>query len=172
MMDFRKAVKPSFAFMNAGGIRAGITAGPITVGEVLTILPFGNAVVDIKLTGAAIRTGILAALNKFHPGNNKAVTSGAQFSGLKIKATKGADGKYAKLDSAEILVNGAYAALDDATTYAGVTIDFLATGGDNIFGGPIAGASPALDTLDVVVQNYIKAHTPISPKLDGRLTLA
>ena len=43
------------AFQNGGGIRAAIDKGPITVGEVITVLPFGNTLATMKLTGAEIK---------------------------------------------------------------------------------------------------------------------
>ncbi|WP_222592272.1 bifunctional metallophosphatase/5'-nucleotidase, partial [Alkalibacterium putridalgicola] len=43
------------AFQNGGGIRAGIDQGPITVGEVLTVLPFGNNPVVAELSGQEIK---------------------------------------------------------------------------------------------------------------------
>ena len=43
------------AFQNGGGIRAPIDEGPITVGEVINVLPFGNDPVIAELTGQEIK---------------------------------------------------------------------------------------------------------------------
>ena len=43
------------ALQNGGGIRSSIDQGPITVGEVITVLPFGNTLATIKLTGAELK---------------------------------------------------------------------------------------------------------------------
>ena len=48
----------TIAIQNGGGLRASIDAGPITMGEVLTVLPFQNTLATFELTGA----GIIAAL--------------------------------------------------------------------------------------------------------------
>ena len=46
--DAMKAeMKTDFAFMNPGGIRADIDAGPITWGELFTTQPFGNDLVKM-----------------------------------------------------------------------------------------------------------------------------
>lgn len=49
------------ALQNGGGIRASIPKGPITVGKVYEVLPFGNTLVVMDLKGkeilAALRTG-------------------------------------------------------------------------------------------------------------------
>ena len=43
------------AFQNGGGIREAIDAGPITVGEVISVLPFGNTLATMELTGAELK---------------------------------------------------------------------------------------------------------------------
>ncbi|QBS46563.1 bifunctional UDP-sugar hydrolase/5'-nucleotidase [Nocardia sp. CS682] len=39
------------AFMNPGGVRADLKAGPVTYGDIYTVQPFGNQVVTVTLTG-------------------------------------------------------------------------------------------------------------------------
>jgi 2',3'-cyclic-nucleotide 2'-phosphodiesterase/3'-nucleotidase/5'-nucleotidase len=46
---------PDFAVSNGGGIRANIEAGAITKGDVIAVLPFGNSISQIKVTGAQVR---------------------------------------------------------------------------------------------------------------------
>ncbi|MFO0773351.1 MAG: bifunctional metallophosphatase/5'-nucleotidase [Nitrospiraceae bacterium] len=50
----RAALGTDFAFMNPGGIRADLTAGPVTFGELFTIQPFGNSLVRMNLTGQQV----------------------------------------------------------------------------------------------------------------------
>ena len=56
------------ALTNGGGIRASIEAGDVSVGDVLTVLPFGNLISTFELTGAevveALENGILKKINK------------------------------------------------------------------------------------------------------------
>ncbi|SDO22805.1 5'-nucleotidase [Klenkia soli] len=47
--------RPAVAFMNPGGLRANIDAGPITYAEAFAVQPFGNYANAITLTGADIR---------------------------------------------------------------------------------------------------------------------
>src|SRR5699024_10555647 len=49
-----KFPETAIAFQNGGGIRAPIDAGPITVGDVINVLPFGNDPVIAEVTGAEI----------------------------------------------------------------------------------------------------------------------
>jgi 2',3'-cyclic-nucleotide 2'-phosphodiesterase (5'-nucleotidase family) len=53
MYEYRKNAGGNIdaAIINAGGIRASISAGNVTQGDVLTSFPFMNAVVDLKWTG-------------------------------------------------------------------------------------------------------------------------
>ncbi|MUV37248.1 Endonuclease YhcR [Lentibacillus sp. JNUCC-1] len=50
-----KFPKTVIAFQNGGGIRAPIDKGPITTGEVISVLPFGNDPVIATLTGQEIK---------------------------------------------------------------------------------------------------------------------
>ena len=42
------------AFTNLGGFRADISAGAISVGDVVSVLPFDNQIVELQLTGAQV----------------------------------------------------------------------------------------------------------------------
>ncbi len=50
----KKAGGADLAIQNAGGIRASIDAGDITLDEVLTVLPFANTLVTLELTGEEV----------------------------------------------------------------------------------------------------------------------
>ena len=56
MLDAAKKIDKDtvIAVQNGGGIRASIDKGDITVGEVLTVMPFGNALAIMELTGEDI----------------------------------------------------------------------------------------------------------------------
>jgi 2',3'-cyclic-nucleotide 2'-phosphodiesterase (5'-nucleotidase family) len=156
MLDYRKASSPDVAF-------ALINAGDITRGEVLTAFPFGNAVVEIKLSGSALWDVLEGLVSKVNVGNGKEVTSFFQISsGIKVSynptATSGG-----RLVAVEI----GGEALDKSKEYAIVTLDFLAGGGDNIF--TPTSDFVALDTQDEVLVQYIEKTSPVDTKLDGRI---
>ena len=46
------------AVMNAGGIRTGLRAGTVTLGDVLDALPFGNTLATLTLSGADLRAAL------------------------------------------------------------------------------------------------------------------
>ncbi|KAI1197594.1 Metallo-dependent phosphatase-like protein [Nemania serpens] len=155
----------SFALVNAGGIRATIDQGPVTRGEVLTAFPFGNAVVEVELTGAELLTifeGIVSGVNQ---DNGNKVTSFLQVSkGVKVEHNPANEvGKRL----VRLSVQGE--PVDPQKTYTVVTIDFVAGGGDN-FLAPIEGLV-ILDTLDEVLVQYIQTHSPVQLELDGRIAV-
>ncbi|MBO6734715.1 MAG: 5'-nucleotidase C-terminal domain-containing protein, partial [Roseitalea sp.] len=53
-----------FAITNGGGLRASIDSGQITMGEVLTVLPFQNTLATFELKGADVVASIESGLSQ------------------------------------------------------------------------------------------------------------
>ncbi|MEK7863729.1 MAG: bifunctional UDP-sugar hydrolase/5'-nucleotidase, partial [Chloroflexota bacterium] len=47
--------KTDVAFYNAAGVRAPLAAGPVTFGQLYQVLPFGNTIVSVDLTGVQLK---------------------------------------------------------------------------------------------------------------------
>jgi 2',3'-cyclic-nucleotide 2'-phosphodiesterase (5'-nucleotidase family) len=165
MLAYRKnnSQDVDFALINAGGVRSTIDEGDITRGEVLTSFPFGNAVVQIALTGRQLWEVLEGIVSGVNVNNKKVVTSFLQVSsGIKVDYNpKAANGSRL----VEVTVGGK--PLNNGTTYQIVTLDFLAGGGDNFF-------TPTtdfivLDTQDEVLNAYVQSKTPVNIKLDKRI---
>ena len=151
----REAVSADIAFQNSGGIRTDIQKGPITMELVYTLLPFDNVLVTMDLTGkqilqlleqsATLQKGIL------------------QQSGLKVKydMTKPVGQRVV-----EVFVGDKPLELDKV--YKVVTNDFLAAGGDNFVTFKEGKNLVYGDMLRDVFIEYLKKHSPISPKVEGR----
>lgn len=103
------------ALQNGGGIRASIEAGEITYRDVLTVLPFGNTVYLLELTGKDIMDVLNYAANIPDGQGAKLHVAGLT---ADIK-----DGK-----AMNVKVNGE--PLDLNKTYKVVTNNYLASGGD------------------------------------------
>jgi 5'-nucleotidase len=58
---------PLVAILNGGGIRAGLDQGPITVGEVLTVMPFGNTVGRVTVTGRQLKAALENGVSALRP---------------------------------------------------------------------------------------------------------
>ncbi|TAA72884.1 5'-nucleotidase C-terminal domain-containing protein [Planococcus salinarum] len=53
------------ALTNGGGIRASIDVGDITIGEVLTTMPFGNSLAIMNISGAELKTALEHSVKEF-----------------------------------------------------------------------------------------------------------
>ena len=156
------------AITNGGGIRAWIHKGDISKLDVNTVLPFGNTVAVVYVTGAEL----LEALEASTFALPDSLGGFPQIAGMNISidATKKYDpqttpypsgsGKATYYGPASInrvtinSVNGK--AFDPNKTYAVVTNNFCAAGGDTYYA--FAAASSQFDTglpLDEVLMDYI-----------------
>ncbi|MFI9403044.1 bifunctional metallophosphatase/5'-nucleotidase [Nocardia sp. NPDC052316] len=109
------------AFMNPGGVRADLKAGPVTYGDIYTVQPFGNQVVTLTLTGQQI----LRLLEQQWDNTSKpAVLS---LAGLTYAYADSAP-KGGKVIGDSVRIAGQ--PLNPAATYRIATNSFLAGGGD------------------------------------------
>lgn len=114
------------AFQNGGGIRAAINQGPITVGEVITVLPFGNTLATMKLTGAEIKATFEVSLKEFPKENGGFLhVSGAKVS---YDSTKPIGQRVASIQFKN--ADGTYTEVKEDATYTIATNAFTAKGGD------------------------------------------
>jgi len=101
------------AITNAGGLRVGLPAGPVTRSQVLETMPFGNTIATLQLSGedlaAAIRHGLGQAGRGGFP-----QWAGLRFEGARLLVRDG-DG---------------WTPLDPAARYTVATNSFLRNGGD------------------------------------------
>ncbi len=160
------------ALTNSGGLRADLLISPpsaneqpgeITWGEVFAVLPFGNRTVIETLTYAQL---VAALQNGFKPpcGDVAGGTGRTpQFSGLKV--TFHCNGNVPVVDQ---ILRGT-TPLGPGDTVRIVTNDFMFTGGDGYTA--LAGGTNVLqpgDDLQQVTIDYITAHSPVAPVVEGR----
>ncbi|WP_255473010.1 bifunctional UDP-sugar hydrolase/5'-nucleotidase [Planomicrobium sp. CPCC 101079] len=158
----RTAMNTDFAFMNPGGIRADLNAGPITWGELYTIQPFGNILVSATYTGQQIKDVLE---QQFRADNKQTVL---QVSGLTYTYSKEAPigSKITNLEDAD----GNTIALDKEYT---VTVNnFLSTGGDG-FSKLIGGKDPVVGPVDLdALEAYIAdLDAPVSAPATNRISV-
>ena len=165
------------ALQNGGGIRANIDAGEVTLGEVLTTLPFGNLISTFELSGADVLAALENSVSRIElDADGNPMVDGAsgrfmQVAGLRY-AYDAAQEVGSRIVSADVMQDGEYAALDPAAIYSIATNDFIRAGGD----GYAVFADNAIDPydygspLDQVVADYIAANSPITVELEGRIT--
>jgi len=173
-----------FAITNSGGLRANLTCPeldlpsdfcpsftpppyPITRGQVLTVLPFGNVVVTLPIDGSELKTMLENGVSAL-PGANGRFP---QVSGLcftyDISAPAGSRVTGAVRQAADGMCSGAALDLSVAGAYTIATNDFMASGGD---GYPVfLGRFTTRDIMDQVLADSITAAGTISPAIQGRI---
>ncbi|WP_058484895.1 5'-nucleotidase C-terminal domain-containing protein [Defluviitalea phaphyphila] len=148
------------ALMNGGGIRASIPAGEVTKGEVLTVLPFGNTVRVLEVTGADIKAMMEQGLSTYP----EPLGAFPHIAGMTVTFDPS---KEAGNRVVEIKVVGK--PLDENKTYTLVTNDFLAAGGDGYDMLVNKKVVAEYNTLDQELINYIQKNGFNAAKVDGRI---
>jgi len=167
-----------FAITNSGGLRTNLTCPttddpsdfcpaytpppyPITRGQVLAVLPFGNVVVTLDVSGAELKTMLENGVSQMPAANGRF----PQVSGLcftyDITAPAGNRVTGAVFANSDGTCSANPVDLTSGSTYKIAENDFMANGGD---GYPnFVSRMVTQDIMDQVVSDYINANSPISP---------
>jgi 5'-nucleotidase len=166
MLDYARPLGAEIAVQNGGGLRASIDAGPVTMGEVLTVLPFQNTLATFRLSGAGVRAALENGLSKVEEGAGRF----PQVAGLRF-AWNPAAAPGARLVSVEVAEGAAWTALDDARVYGVVTNNFLRGGGDGyaVFRDQGTDAYDYGPGLEQVLADHLRRASPYAPRTDGRI---
>ena len=162
---------------NGGGIRADIAQGSVSLGDVLNVLPFGNLISTLELTGADVLAALENGVSQVTVDDNgNPLVDGAagrfpQVAGMRytFDATQEAG---SRIVSAEVITDGEFSALDPEAVYRVATNDYMRSGGDG-YAILVTNAMNPYDQgspLDQVVADYIAANSPLSAALEGRIT--
>ncbi|ABR30000.1 metallophosphatase [Thermosipho melanesiensis] len=133
------------AFQNGGGIRASVEPGKITIRNILTVLPFGNTVYVMKMTGEQVMK-VLEYAATIPEGKGAWLHVG----GLVWKSEGG--------KVTEVMVNGKPLEMDKVYTI--VTNNYMAGGGDGysvLSENKASGYDTGFVLADVVVEYIQKA---------------
>lgn len=114
------------ALQNGGGIRTAIAAGPVTVGEVINVLPFGNTLAVMEVTGAELKEAFEISVSNYpnesggflHVGGGKMSFDASKPAGSRVESVM------YRTES------GIYMEVLDNQTYTIATNAFTAKGGD------------------------------------------
>ena len=168
-----------FAVINGGGIRASLLQGPVTKGDVIAVLPFGNIISQVAATGDQVYQLFEHSLRsmprtdkegKVILDDNGLPALGANGGFLQASESirvyydstkKGADPE-AKTAGERILrvellnkQTGKYEPLDKKKTYYVTTNDFLAAGGDGFT--MLGGEREEGPSMEMIVMDYLKS---------------
>ena len=169
ILDRVKDQGVTIVFQNGGGLRASIDQGKVTMGEVLTVLPFQNTLATFQLTGKDIVASLEHGVSAVEEGKG----AFPQVAGLKYSFDPSVAPNAGRIKSVEVQENGAWAPIDEAKLYTVATNNFTRGGGDgyDLFKDNAQNAYDYGPGLEQVVADYLAANRPYTPKLDGRITV-
>ncbi|WP_308916960.1 bifunctional metallophosphatase/5'-nucleotidase [Jannaschia sp. LMIT008] len=164
MLDRVRDQGVQVAIQNGGGLRASIDEGDITMGEIVTVLPFQNTLATFELTGAEIVEALENGVSEVEEGAGRfPQVSGMTYS-ADLSAEPGSRITGVQIDGQDI---------DPEATYGVVSNNYMRGGGDGY--SVFEGARNAYDYgpgLEQVVIDYITAQGgEYAPYTDGRITL-
>ncbi|MDR7084712.1 2',3'-cyclic-nucleotide 2'-phosphodiesterase (5'-nucleotidase family) [Arthrobacter ginsengisoli] len=152
---FRAYGAADFGWMNGGGARADIPGPPVTLRDAYSVLPFGNRVSVIEVTGEQLRTGL-----EFSGGDR---TRPAGF-GYTYTASAPEGSRISDLHTTE-------GPVDPAGTYTLAITSFVAQGNPAFKNAPV-NLSAEDGTVDVsALIDHIKAVGTLSPDAQPRVTV-
>jgi 5'-nucleotidase / UDP-sugar diphosphatase len=168
MLDRVKDQGVTIAVQNGGGVRASIDAGPVTMGEVLTVLPFQNTLSTFEVSGEVLLAALENGASQLEEGAGRFL----QVAGMKYtidpKAAAGA-----RISDVQVLIGGdAWGPIDPATVYKVVSNNYVRGGGDGF--KMFVDAANAYDfgpDLADVTAEYMAKTGPYAPMTDGRITV-
>ncbi|WP_030489898.1 bifunctional metallophosphatase/5'-nucleotidase [Micromonospora chokoriensis] len=152
------------AFMNPGGVRADLDAGPVTYEEAFTVQPFANNLVTLDLTGAQLYCVL----------EQQFVTNRTLYPSATVGYVvdpNGTTGTVADPCAGTRVVRGSLTlggtTVDTAATYRVTVNNFLAGGGDG-FSALTGGTNLVTGQIDLdAFVDYLTAQSPVSaPTLD------
>ncbi len=154
----RYASGAAIAFQNRGGIRADIPAGPITMNEVFTALPFDDNIVSMDLTGKQIREALEQSVGY--------EDISLQVSGIRVVYDM------SKPPGERIVsIKVAGQPLNNRASYRIATNDFLAAGGDRFDVFKHGRNISTGQSLREAVVEYIRKNSPVKAGGVGRIIL-
>jgi 5'-nucleotidase len=181
--SMRETYGTDVAFTNGGGLRApipssylpqdtslrrntpGYAPGPpydVVIGDVFSVLPFGNIVITREVTGAQLHQVLehgVAAM----PGANGRFP---QISGFKFTYDVA---RPAGSRVTEVTLDDGTPILPDSTTYTLATNDFVNAGGDG-YTMLADGHGTTRDVMANALLEYIRDQGTITPVIEGRIT--
>lgn len=162
MLAKTQSAGAQLALLNGGGIRASINEGPITMGEVLEVQPFGNILTLVTLTGAQLKEALENGVSQVETGAGRFPHLGG--------------GRYSWNPSAEpgsriVSIEVGGQPVDPNAEYRLITLNFLVDGGDGY--SVLTAGKDKINTgfLDSdVTAEYIRNQGTVSPTVEGRIT--
>ncbi len=152
---------PSFAVYNMGGIRAALSAGDVTYGDVLEVAPFENKICFLSLTGYKVNE-LFRQIARLH---GEGVSHG-----VNLEITPAGELLSARLNGEEIVADSIYRI---------ATIDFVAEGNDGLTAfkdkTDVNAPTDSLNNVRFVITDYFREKAAkgelVDARVEGRITV-
>ena len=166
MLDRVKDQGVTIAIANSGGIRSSIDAGDVTMGEVLTVLPFQNTLSTFEVSGQTVIDALENGVSQVEEVKGRF----PQVAGLKFTWDMSVAPNEGRITEVLVMSGGNFAPIDPGATYRLVSNNYVRGGGDGykMFRGADNVYDYGPDLADVLAE-YMADHAPVSPYLDGRI---
>lgn len=152
--DFLDGKRADLGLVNVGGLRNNLPQGTVRRGNIILISPFDNRLAIVQLKGSDL-TALMQDIAAVH---GEGVSH-------EVRMTITSDGKL--LDAT---ISGQ--PIDPERTYRIATLDYLAEGNDKLYSLKKAIRVDVSDlfTRDCMMK-YVREHSPITSKIEGRITV-
>lgn len=157
------------AIQNGGGLRASIDAGPVSMGEIISVLPFQNTLATFWLTGAGVVSALENGASQMEDGAGRF----AQVAGVRYTVDPAAEpGK--RISDVEVAEGEKWVPIDPSAEYGVVSNNYMRGGGDgySIFETDARDAYDfGPDLADVLAEYLAKQAPDFEVVTDGRITV-
>lgn len=169
MLDTARRHGAVAAITNAGGLRAPLNRGPVTLGDVIAVLPFGNTLSVLTLSGAELRAVLEHGVSL--PADAGGSGRFPQIAGLVVRFDPQRPAGSRIVHAALRSPDGTESAIRDDADYRIATNSFLRAGGDGYVVLRDRGRDgyEASVPIDEIVAGALAASGRIAPRMDGRL---
>jgi 5'-nucleotidase/UDP-sugar diphosphatase len=154
------------SIQNGGSIRTGIPAGDISLGQVIDVMPFGNTVVVLNVTGAQVREALENGVSQVETGAGRFPQVGGMRYTWNPSAAVGS-----RILSVDIKSGSGYSPIDPNASYKMAVTNFLVNGGDGytVLGRGTNRYDTGFIDSDALAE-FITANSPVNPQVEGRVT--
>lgn len=166
MLEYARPHGAVIALCNGGAIRAAMPKGTVTMGDLMSIHPFGNMMVIREYTGEqlweALEHGVSDEGGK---GPRLLQVAGLRYT---VDASRPAGKRIVRAEVVD--AKGKTAPLSLKGRYGVIVPEYLARGGDGYEVLKSGKVLPSPDPIDLdLVESYLRAHNPLARPAAGRI---
>lgn len=167
MLDRVKDQGVQIAIQNGGGLRASIDAGDVTMGEVLTVLPFQNTLSTFEVTGQMMIDALENGVSQVEEVKGRF----PQVAGLKFTWDPSIAPGEGRIVDVMVADGDGYVPIDPEASYLAVSNNYVRNGGDGykMFRDAKNAYDYGPDLADVTAE-YMAKLGGYKPYTDGRIS--